>query len=261
MAEKNRKTLKTYFEKGAMPSAEHFATLIDSTLNKQEDGIERNKKEGFKISSFSDYPTLFSFFKDSSASSKAVCSVDLDGVDNSLILSSDSQRGLLDLDLTQNRVGINTTEPKYDLDVQGVVAAKGNIGTYKQGFVPADGSWHAISDELYGCHGFQITAGVGQKQTGKYALIRATALNSHNPRGIWFNLFGLKNRIKCQHAYYRSRVDKLSLRWNSKADKYWLEIKSNSAYSSDIRIRYHLSQLWFDFDMSTCQNHDNENSE
>jgi hypothetical protein len=95
-------------------------------------------------------------------------------------------------------------------------------------------------------------AGVGGRKTnGRYALIHAVALNAYNPQGPIFNFLNLKKHIRPQHAYYRSRSDKLRLRWKSgEGHAYSLQIKSNSDYGEGIQIRYYLTRLWFDEDMS-----------
>ncbi len=44
----NRETLKTYFRKGAVPTEEQFADLIDSTPNIEDDGFVKVQNEGGK---------------------------------------------------------------------------------------------------------------------------------------------------------------------------------------------------------------------
>lgn len=255
MAQKNRKTLKSYFKRGAMPSAENFAHLIDSTLNIEEEGIEKTKSDGFKISSFLGMPNLFSLYKGRESSDDPVCRIGLEHGENQLRISSTDEAALLNMDLSNNFVGINQPKPAHALDVAGVVASKGRVGTYQQGGVPADGGWHPITEPLYGCHGFEVIAGVGLKKSGKYALLQAVALNTHNPKGLFFNWFGSKNRVNATQAYYRSRLDKIQLRWTEldEGDLYRLEIKTNSSYGEGIQVRYQMTQLWFDPEMSLCQ--------
>ena len=38
----NRSTLKAYFSEGKMPTADHFAALIESTLNMADEGFKKN---------------------------------------------------------------------------------------------------------------------------------------------------------------------------------------------------------------------------
>ncbi|HEX5791952.1 MAG TPA: hypothetical protein VFY01_01660, partial [Rheinheimera sp.] len=119
--------------------------------------------------------------------------------------------------------------------------------------IPADGQWHDISGPLQGCQAFDVMAGTGNKGSGKYALLKATAINTFNPGGWWFNFLNLKKRIKVQQAYYLARSSKLQLRWQTLADdNYCLQLRSCSNLGADIRISYYLTQLWFDERMSQC---------
>jgi hypothetical protein len=77
------------------------------------------------------------------------------------------------------KVGIQTRNPEYELDVNGFMAAKGRLGTYKTGKVLGDGKWHPILENLNGCHCFEISADIGKKKTGKYATIQANALSTY----------------------------------------------------------------------------------
>lgn len=47
MEQKNRKTLKSYFEKGDVPTEEQFAELIDSVPNIVDDGQVIRTKNGW----------------------------------------------------------------------------------------------------------------------------------------------------------------------------------------------------------------------
>ncbi|NQZ13061.1 MAG: hypothetical protein HRT35_38435, partial [Algicola sp.] len=64
MAKRNRSTLRNYFRVGAMPSAEHFADLVDSSINKLEEGFDKTPADGFKVSSLEDNAKLVSFYRD-----------------------------------------------------------------------------------------------------------------------------------------------------------------------------------------------------
>ena len=45
----NRETLKNYFKNGARPSEENFGSLIDSMINKADDGISKNLTDGLLL--------------------------------------------------------------------------------------------------------------------------------------------------------------------------------------------------------------------
>jgi len=273
MTKRNRSTLKNYFRVGAMPTSEHFTDLIDSSLNLKEEGFDKTPEQGFKISALQGNASLMTFYRQ--AAPETPCwSVNFEQKNDALLFKNrakiDSsnnaeQQDAAVLSLTQTGfVGINNNEPQRELDIHGVLKADGRIGSQlgKKQNIPADGKWHNISGKLEGCQAFEVMAGVGIKRSGRYALLHATALNTCNPSGFWFNFLNWKNPIKCQHAYYTSSANKLKLRWvaapsdgdnNDAYRPYYLQIRSNSNYGDGILIRYHMTKLWFDHYMSESQ--------
>lgn len=275
MAKRNRSTLRNYFRVGAMPTAEHFTDLIDSSLNTLEEGFDKTAEQGFKVSALSDKPNLVTFSRDSEPDD-SLWTISFDKHVDSLLFkkgldakTAESKEGQTKspavLSMTQQGfVGINNSQPKQTLDISGVIKSDGRVGSQlgEDKDIPANGNWHNISPKLDGCHSFEVNAGVGIKRSGRYALIHAHALNTCNPTGFWFNFFNFKNPIKCQHAYFNSPADKLKLRWvtaemdendNPAYRPYYLQIRSNSDYGEGIFIRYHITQLWFDAYMQDNQ--------
>ncbi|MBB1487168.1 hypothetical protein [Oceanospirillum sediminis] len=282
MAKRNRSTLKNYFRRGAMPSAEHFADLVDSSLNTLEEGFDKTPEQGFKISSLEENASLMSFYRDSDPDARLwsasyhneidsllfnrhlPATLSRDGAQDSpatdqpLLSNAEKERGRTVLALTQQgRIGVGTAQPEQTLDVAGVMRSHGREGTQQgqQAGVPADGHWHTISPRLEGCQALEVVAGVGIRRSGRYALIRAVAMNTCAPDGFFFNFLKRKNRIKAQHAYYRSSADKLKLRWvrdlndPNQSDTYrpyYLQIRSNTRYDAGTVIRYHITRLWHD---------------
>lgn len=237
-----------------MPTADQFGDLIDSSLNTIDEGFDKSAENGFEIALIGEHKKLISFFSNS-ASKQSVWSVSYDKGQDRLFFSKpemeESQPPTLLLD-PMGKVGVNNRDPHWTLDVGGVIGATGRIGANPSGqkTVPADGQWHSITGTLRGCQALEVMAGVGNKGTGRYALMQATAMNTFNPKGLFFNFLGLKNRIRYQQAYYLSRTHKLKLRWSGKGRDYQLQIRSNCNYGDGINIRYYITSLWFDEDMS-----------
>ncbi|HCS13699.1 MAG: hypothetical protein CO017_05555 [Zetaproteobacteria bacterium CG_4_8_14_3_um_filter_59_5] len=150
------------------------------------------------------------------------------------------------------RVGINIRDPEHELDVSGIVASDGRLGregsTERQ--VRADGKWHPVITGLDGCQAFEIMAGVGKKNTGRYALLHAFALNT---------FFSKKDDITCHQAHFSSRCDQIDLRWTGSMHDYTLEMRTRCSFeqneSDEVYIRYYITQLWFDpfMERSTMQ--------
>jgi hypothetical protein len=255
MAKQNRSTLKKYFRNGNLPSEQQFSHLVDSMLNIMDEGFDKSPDEGLKVNQLTDSGKLISFYKDFEMLRPRFF-VRVDQKDNLILGSEKDQNVLFRSEGRENskvKVGINTDEPESELDVGGVIRAEGRIGVVsevdkRELEVPANGAWHDITDTLTGCQAFEIMAGVGgRKKEGKYALMHAIALNTYNPRGLLFDFLSLKKRIKYHHAYYRSRSDKLKLRWHGdEGHTYSLQLKSNSNYGDGIQIKYYITKLWFD---------------
>ena len=262
MAKRNRITLKDFFRRGALPSESQFGDLIDSTLNLIDEGFDKSAEYGLEISPLRDQSSLLSFFKPQDPE-RAVWTIRYDGERDTLVIGGGDQSATISL-TSDHKVGIKTTVPSWDLDVNGVVGSHGRMGSYKHGAVPADGEWHAIASDLAGCVALEVVAGTGRRHTGHYALMHAFAVNTHNPRGMLFNFLSLKKRIHYHQAYYRSLRSKLKLRWARGATDdahgtdgaYRLQLRSNRDYGRDgqrVDIRFHITKLWFDPFMEEAQ--------
>ena len=268
MAKKNRNTLKKYFSEGAMPRSEHFADLIDSSLNTIDEGVRRTQENGYEISLFDKQERLLSFFRKIKDEDALVWSLSHNKKNDTLafVKPDEEEEGAAPpLTLAPNgRVGINQAHPRSHLDVDGVISHKGRIGNYLEGldaksikdgraYVKADGKWHNITGPLRGCQAFEVMAGVGKLKTGQYAMMHATVLNAFNPTGYLFNFLNLKKRIRYTQSFYLNRAQKLKLRWmksNEEEGIYFLQMRTNSKLEDGIWVQYYLTQLWFDEDMS-----------
>jgi hypothetical protein len=261
MAKKNRETLARYFSKGALPSEDQFRDLIDSALIKDDDGFDKSTLNGWEIRLIGDHDRLISFLRDN-AVKQAAWSISYDKATDRLMFVKPAAAGETQAVVVfdpRGRLGINTREPRCELDVAGVIAADGRLGgnahRERQKTVPADGAWHPITDELEGCQAFEVMAGVGKKDSGMYALMQAVAINTYNPKGPLFNFLRRKNRIRYNQAFYLARGHKIQLRWENRGtNKYVLTIRTNCHYGQNslgkpILIRYYITQLWFDSHM------------
>ncbi len=268
MTRRNRNTLKHYFLNGSTPTQDQFEDLVDSTLNIIDEGFDKSATDGLMLSQLGETGKLISFFKENLAG-KPLYFVRVDGDDN-LIFGTDQDRNIVFIAKSPTgtpviRVGINTDKPEHELDVAGVLRSTGRIGVAgkvnnQELEVPANGEWHDITDNLYGCQMFDVTAGVGGRVSdGHYALMHAVAMNAFNPTGFFFNFLNSKKSIRYQSAHYRSRNDKLRLRWRDKGDDhYTLQLKSGTDFGPSYKVKYYVTKLWFDEDMRGSRPDPNE---
>lgn len=286
----NRATLKTYFAAGALPTQKHFEDLIESTLNMQDEGFKRTPENGVEISKLRDREAFLSMYRTPDAD-EPIWSLSADAASRLLFrpgraaatqaepvfcLGTQEQE---DQDgasaAPQARVGINMAAPQHELDVAGVVRMQARLG----GFIPekfrspqgtitpdgikaageivADGNWHDITGPLRGCHAFEVVAGTGNKDTGRYGLLHAIALNTFHPRRWPLDFLAPKRPIRATTAYYDRRCDMLQLRWISingkygKNAEYCLQVRSKCPYPDQAEgkppaIRCRITQLWLD---------------
>ena len=279
MTTQDRDTLKKYFGAGSRPTAEQFGDLIDSALIMDDEGFSKTIPDGLRVVTKGAADALISFQRP--ASDTAEWSVGFNkGLSDQLMI----KRGPLQSDASPiltcdaaagggPRLGLNgnvligapepkagRVQPRSALEVMGAVRAEGRVG--REWIVPADGKPHPITGDLSGCSAFEVIAGVGEHDNGRFALIHAVALNTYNP-AWWKNLLFLKKPIRSQQAHYSRWGDRLKLEWipnqkftdpnkhYGKDSSYSLMIRSLTDYGSpNIKIRALVTRLWYDSHMN-----------
>jgi hypothetical protein len=237
----NRSTLKGFFRKGQMPSEGHFNDLIDSMINKVDDGMSKTMDDGLMLSPIGSSRKLMSFYKSIEEKNPA-WSLEINSSDATLNLNNQVGDTVLSIK-NDGKVGVNKNNPQHELDVEGVVAMKGRIGTLHTGKIPADGKWHPVLKELNGCHLLEIVAGTGKKKTGKYALLHAFASSTFGKS---------KSKIDIRQSFYGSRSNMIQIRWTGTTYNFSLEMRTRGNYESGFFVKYHMSELWFDHFMDDC---------
>lgn len=233
MSSKKRKSIKNFFLKGSIPKEDNFHDFIDSTINKLDDGISREKGEGFKIISDGVNKDLMSFYDNISdlVPNWYINQVSEDG-NEGLNIGEPNGGSRLFIEKGGN-VGIGNTSPNSKLDVNGIISSHGRVGLYSFGEVPADGKWHDVLTNLDEYNIFEIVASTGKK--GAHALLHAIALATYGKS---------KPGIRKTNARYGTPRNNIDVRWSGSYFNYQLQIRTKKNYGDGIMIKYNISKLF-----------------
>ena len=242
----NRLTLKNFFKKGSVPTEVHFSNLIDSTVNKIDDGFSKTVDDGLKLTPGRENGRLISFYdgvKDLESTSSAWnITVNPTEASRGLSLGEKDTNGRIYFQEGGN-VGVGNLSPNFDLDIAGSLASHSRIGSFNEvKHVPADGEWHILLDNLEGCQAFELVAKAqGVKKRGKYAICHAIAVSTHGNLG---------SKVKTTQAFYGWFWHRIKFRWKKVIDgKYRFEVRSVGHYGMDeenevVKISCHVTSLW-----------------
>lgn len=245
----SRTDLKNNFLNGRIPTETHFSDLIDSMVNRQDDGLSKDDENGLILSAskstrklitlFDSIDQLKPFFyieKDERKDEKKSAGLRLNPY-NELDESGKEKKSFF-FDVNGSMGIGKRSHQDYSLDVNGFAAMQGRVGTFVQDKVAANGKWHTIIDKLDNCQAFEVMARTGKKTTGKYSILHAYALSA-------FGRSSSKIRRTC--AYNGFFWNKIGIRWKSKGiHNYALQLRTNSNYGADIFIDYKVTKLWDD---------------
>jgi hypothetical protein len=236
MAKRNRETLKNHFKQGERPTQQAFEDLIDSTLNTLDDGFSGSPHIGIGLSPLTEKGVIISTFRSPGDQYPAW----------EIVINKNS--GDFEIQRCENGISQPVFSIKHQKDTQdqdsdiilnGMIRCKGIKGSYKTGQVRADGKWHDLLDESQqeeGCVALEVTAGCGERNKGRYALLTATAMHC----------YGSRCKIKKVRSNFGLWGNRLCLRWVKIKNKFAcrLQIKTSFRYGEGVMIRYQISQLW-----------------
>jgi hypothetical protein len=242
----DREHLKSFFKNGTIPNEKHFSFLIDSLINKQDDGFSKDAENGLILSSSGISKKLITFFK-SVDDLEPFFNIEVDDKGsysfklkpNILGLSEEEEDKKSFFFDEDGSLGIGKRrEAGMKLDIEGFASMEGRTGNFRAGFVPANGKWHSVVKGLNNCHAFELIARTGKKTSGRFAILHANALST----------FGhSNNKIKYTSAYYGFFWNKLCIRWKSFGTyNYDLQIKTYRNYGDETQIYFRITNLWDD---------------
>jgi hypothetical protein len=254
MERRSRINLKSQFTNGLMPSGKAFSQLIDSMLNILDEGFDKTPTDGLKVSQINQ-GKLISFYQNIDIKSP-IWSVQLAAKDGALTFGNADRSDAMSLRQLPNDPAAPASAPAFELDVAGHLVADGRAGRPGAFPVKADGGWYDITETLEGCHALEVVAGVGKRDSGKYALLHAFAIMAFNGKGD----------IDIRQSYFGSKCNRLQLQWAPAKDgtrhAYVLQMRVGCPYDasrdvdpksgSKTRVNYTITSLWFDPRMDDC---------
>lgn len=233
MPKRNRQTLKECFKEGKKPSELDFENLIDSTINILDDGFSKQADTGMALSPIQGNHAVISVFREA-GDDRAAWEIAIDPDSGSLKINrchTEISTTIMTLDTDGN---IELGETGGEIIVKGDICATGRKGGYIKGKVPADGRWHDITTKLEGCWALEVIAGSGRKNTGKHALLVATAVHC----------FGAKRQVKKVSSHYGISGNRIRLRWKRSGFACTLQIRTSFNFGPGVDIDYNISRLW-----------------
>lgn len=236
MAKRNRETLKNYFKRGDKPTQQAFEDLIDSTLNTLDDGFSGSPHMGIGLAPLTEKGTIISAFRSPGDPYPAWEFIVDKNTGDLHIRQSEDDTSRPVLTIKYNRDAIHDTR---EVVFDGMVRCTGIKGGFICDQVPADGKWHDILEDSQleeGCVALQITAGCGERNRGRYALLNATAMHC----------YGSRRRIKKVRSNFGLWGNRICLRWVKIKNKFAcrLQIKTALRYGAGVMVRYQIARLW-----------------
>lgn len=240
-----REELKEHFKNGKVPTETHFAFLIDSAINKQEDGFAKDEENGLQVKALGTSTKLISFYRNTNDQSPFFMMEKDERTSPALRMQAftteteEVKRDAQSVFLHSNgSMGVGAPcDENTRLQVNGFIAMEGRVGNYMCGTVPANGKWQDILKDLNNCQAMEVVARVGIKNTGRFAIMHAIAVSA----------FGNgRNTIRSTDAYYGFFWNRLRLRWKGNTKNYSLQLRTNSNYGKGVEIHYRITRLWDD---------------
>jgi hypothetical protein len=263
MAQHTRSELYKIYKGGFHDKA--FEHLVDSGLNIKDDGLGINPEQGLVLTAKGPSKKLASFYQRISDKSTPLWSLSLDaerGVKGLNFLEGEQSRMFIK---EGGRVGINTENPNYQLDVNGLIAVKGIVGSFASGNALADAKWHTMAKmtNLDGCQAYEIIAHVIDEKDKRFGLTIATVLMTYGKRGYRTKVVSVESGNKWLFGRF---WNKIKFRWiiddlNTEPGKlkYMCQLKTKGHFGmkdgQPKQVFYRIKRIWDkDFELESYPN-------
>lgn len=227
---KDRNSLKEYFRKGAVPTEEQFAGLIDSVPNLIEDGQVVRTATGWAFYPIEDGSIDIGLYTEKPDTGMEI-PIWTFTVTPQKELAIRNAKGETMMKATQNKslvlLGSLTVENEITASAYQTTGG-GGITPSGKGYltIPADKQWHDlpidISREGFGCRVYCIYASFREQHTGLCRLTRATAL--------WLNF--MEQRIESPQKHWWGWSGNVRFRWQMREKNIYLQMRTKKQLPS-----------------------------
>jgi hypothetical protein len=215
---RNRITLKRNFSKGRLLSESDFSDLIDSTVNKIDDGFAKDSQDGLQLAPSAQSGSVLSFYK-RITDPKPLWHLDLssDNEVHHLKLQSPIEESFINF-RNDGYVGVNTKSPECDMHINGELGIKQRRGTYKSGEIESNGKWQTILTESSLISTYEVVASIkgagGTPQiAGLYALTFRVA-NKRRTKKLRVSKGSFFNSIRIKWKKEKNSTDPKKVEWS-----------------------------------------------
>ena len=236
---KDRETLKSYFQRGNVPTEEQFAGLIDSVPNIYEDGQAKvSPADGIRL-----FPsgkdgvaaTVFSSDPEKPGASP-LWRLALGGEDEIEIRDGEGNP-VLTIDREKNVAVAGTIRAGRFLSDGGAEEETPGTDVLK---VKADGYWQNLpveaeaGQEIKGCRMYRISACYVNRLSRKYSACEAVASHSD----------GYGRKVRSQRRHWWGWSGHIKIRWRKTEGKLRLQMKSKGVQDGAEAIYCRIETIW-----------------
>lgn len=225
---KSREALKNYFKKGAVPTEEQFAELIDSVSNRVDDGQLIRTDTGWSFFPKQDGILDIALYRDEPADETAKPQWTIAVTpDKNLVISNENGEAVLEVGQDKSVV-LHGRLTVADEITALAYRTTGSGGGNDYLTIPADKQWHNLlpeeTKEKYGSRVYRIYASFQEQGTGLSQLTRATALRQNF----------LEQKIESPQKHWWGWSGGLRLRWKDVNGKPCLQMRSKKRLPSGV---------------------------
>jgi hypothetical protein len=234
---KDRNTLKSYFRKGAVPTEEQFAEMIDSVPNIQEDGqVKRSAGNGLHISPMDANGVLSTIFKENSEEATTPLWRMILGIDGQLEIRDGKDEPVVTIGQDRMVTLLETLKIRQDPTDKDKTKRITEAETLK---IEADGLWNDLPVEATagqkkeGCRVYYITA-CYLSPFGTYSICETIASHSE----------GKKRKMHSTRKHWWGWCGHIKIRWKYSDGELRLQMRSRHARIRSGNIYYRIKTLW-----------------